>query len=65
MNNGYCVVLYLVDSAVNGAMDYGASEIQWLGLQLRIEIVLCAVWKEAIAGEILEWEIELWKSEWN
>ncbi|RZC59249.1 hypothetical protein C5167_006553 [Papaver somniferum] len=58
MNNGYCGVLYLVDSAVNGAMDYGASEVQWLGLQLRIEIVLCEVRKEAIAGDIQEWEIE-------
>lgn len=28
MNNGYCGVLYMVDSAVNGAMDYGASEAQ-------------------------------------
>ncbi|RZC59159.1 hypothetical protein C5167_006462 [Papaver somniferum] len=33
-------------------MDYGASEVQLLGLQLRIEIVLCEVWKEAIAGDV-------------
>lgn len=54
MNNGQCGVLYLVDSTANGAVDYGASEMHWLGLQLRIEIVLCAVWKEAIAGNIQE-----------